>query len=156
MEIILKETIDTLGQEGDIVKVKPGYARNFLIPKKKAVLASKPNLATLKQEQEIIKARLEKQRKEALGLSGKIEGVTVTISRLAGEEDRLFGSVTTADIAEALEKDGIAIDRRAIIAKNSIKTLGIHTVQVKVGYQLTVDITVEVLAEGSEEVADEQ
>lgn len=150
MEIILKETIDTLGQEGDVVKVKPGYARNFLIPKKKAVLANKSNLSLLKQEQEFIKSRLEKQKQEAMSLSEKINGVTVTITRLAGEEERLFGSVTSSDIAEALEKNGVSIDKRAIIIKEPIKTIGEHLVQVKVGYQMTGDITVQVVAEGTE------
>jgi large subunit ribosomal protein L9 len=150
MEIILKETIDTLGQEGDVVKVKPGYARNFLIPKKKAVLANKSNLSLLKQEQEFIKSRLEKQKQEAMSLSEKISGVTVTITRLAGEEERLFGSVTSSDIAEALEKNGVTIDKRAIIIKEPIKTIGEHLVQVKVGYQMAGDITVQVVAEGTE------
>ncbi len=150
MEIILKETIDTLGQEGDLVKVKPGYGRNYLIPQNKAVLANKTNISLLKQEQKAIQARLDQQQHEAKSLSEKLEGITVSISRLAGEENRLFGSVTTADIADALAQNSVAVDRRSIIVKDAIKSLGDHIVQIKVGYQMTSDITVQVVAEGSE------
>jgi len=146
MELILKKTVETLGEEGDIVKVKPGYARNYLIPKKMAVLANKANLAQLQQEKAAIEARREKQRQEAESLSKKIAGVVIIIKHRVGEEDKLFGSVTAADISEKLTEMDIQIDKKNILLSEPLKTLGEFTVPVKVGYQMTSDITVQVAA----------
>jgi large subunit ribosomal protein L9 len=146
MELILKKTVETLGEEGDIVKVKPGYARNYLIPKKMAVLANKANLAQLEQEKAAIEARREKQRQEAESLSKKIAGVVITIKHRVGEEDKLFGSVTAADISEKLAEMDIQIDKKNILLSEPFKTLGEFNVPVKVGYQMTSDITVQVAA----------
>ena len=150
MEVILNRTID-LGLEGDIVKVKPGYARNYLIPQKMASLVTKQNLARLKQEQEAIQARLDREKKEAEALSAKLSGITIEIARRVGEEDRLFGSVTTADIAERLEQEGVSIDRKSINLNDPIKALGETKVGIKVGYQMTTEITVQVVPEVEEE-----
>ncbi|MDW7771804.1 MAG: 50S ribosomal protein L9 [Desulfobulbaceae bacterium] len=147
MEVILNKTIDNLGLEGDIVKVKPGYARNFLIPQKLAAPVTKQSLARLQQEQDAIQARREREKKNAELLSGKLSGITVTIARRVGEEDRLFGSVTTSDIAEKLAEQGVEIDRKAIVLNEPIKTLGDTTVTVKIGYQMTTGITVQVVPE---------
>jgi len=147
MEVILNKTIDTLGLEGDIVNVKPGYARNYLIPQQIAMLVSKQNLARLQQQKEAIEARLEKERKEAGTLSDKLSGVTIEIARRVGDEDRLFGSVTSADIADKLEEKGIKVDRRTILLKDPIKSLGETKVFVKVGYQLNTEIVVQVVPE---------
>jgi large subunit ribosomal protein L9 len=147
MEVILNKTIDNLGLEGDIVNVKPGYARNYLIPQKLAALVTSQNLARLKQEQEAIKARLEREKKNAESLSAQLSGITVIIPRRAGEENRLFGSVTTGDIAEKLTEQGIQIDRKAIILNEPIKTVGETNVSIKVGYQMTTEITVQVVPE---------
>lgn len=144
MELILKTTVETLGEEGDIVKVKPGYARNYLIPKKLAVLANKANLAVLEQEKATIEARREKQRQESESLSKKIAGAILEIQHRVGEEDKLFGSVTAADIAEKLAEMDIEIDKKNILLPEPIKTLGEFTVPIKVGYQMTSDITVQV------------
>src|SRR5210317_1320159 len=111
MELILKKTVDTLGEEGDIVKVKPGYARNYLIPKKMAVLANKTNLTLLEQEKAGIEARREKQRQEVESLSKKVSGTIITIEHRVGEEDKLFGSVTASDISEKLAEMDIEIDK---------------------------------------------
>lgn len=146
MELILKKTVETLGEEGDIVKVKPGYARNYLIPKKMAVLANKANLAQLEQEKASIEARREKQRQEAESLSKKIAGAVITIKHRVGEEDKLFGSVTAADISEKLAEMDIQIDKKNILLSEPLKTLGEFNVPVKVGYQMTSDITVQVAA----------
>jgi len=146
MELILKKTVETLGEEGDIVKVKPGYARNYLIPKKMAVLANKANLAQLEQEKAAIEARREKQRQEAESLSKKIAGAVITIKHRVGEEDKLFGSVTAADISEKLAEMDIQIDKKNILLSEPLKTLGEFNVPVKVGYQMTSDITVQVAA----------
>ncbi|MBW2466745.1 MAG: 50S ribosomal protein L9 [Deltaproteobacteria bacterium] len=145
MELILKKTVDTLGEEGDIVKVKPGYGRNYLIPKKIAVIANKANLALLEQEKAVIEARKEKQRQEAEELSKKISGTSITIEHRVGEEDKLFGSVTTADIAEKLAELDIQINKKNILLVEPIKTLGEVVVPIKVGYQTTSEITVNVV-----------
>ena len=145
MELILKQTVDNLGEEGDIVKVKPGYGRNYLIPKKIAVMATKANVAQLEQERAAIQARKERLRLETETLSKKIAGTTVTISQRVGEEDRLFGSVSSADIAEKLAELGFKVDRKKILLSEPIKTLGETVVGVKIGYQTTADITVQVV-----------
>ena len=147
MEVILNKTIDNLGLEGDIVKVKPGYARNFLIPQQMAVPVSKQNLARLQQEKDAIEARLERERKEAEALSAKLSGITIEIARRVGEDDRLFGSVTSADIAEKLDAKGITVDRKSIVLNDPIKSLGDTKVAVKVGFQMTTEITVQVVPE---------
>ena len=145
MELILKKTVESLGEEGDIVKVKPGYARNYLIPKKMAVLANKANLTLLEQEKATIVARREKQRQEADSLSEKISGTIITIAHRVGEEDKLFGSVTAADIAAKLAEINIQVDKKNVLLTEPIKTLGEAIVPIKVGYQMTSEITVQVV-----------
>jgi len=146
MELILKKTIDNLGEEGDIVKVKPGFGRNYLIPQQLAVLATKSHKAQLETEQEAILARKAQQRQESDDLAKKLSGITVTISKRAGEEDKLYGSVSTSEIAEKLSEIGIEIDKRKINMDDQIKTLGVTMVSVKVGYQMSTEIKVEVVA----------
>jgi len=145
MELILKKTVESLGEEGDIVKVKPGYARNYLIPRKIAVMASKSNLAILDQEKATIAARRNKQRQEAESLAKKISGSIITIQHRVGEEEKLFGSVTAADIAEKMVEMDIQVDKKNILLPEPIKTLGEFAVPVKVGYQTTSEITVQVI-----------
>ncbi len=144
MEIILKETIDTLGQIGDVVTVKPGYARNYLLPKGLAVPATKANLALLEQQKAAIEARRRKQQQEAEELAAKLAGATVVIEQRVGDEDRLFGSVTAADIAAKLGEMGIAVDKKQILLDEPIKTLGEKEVAVKTGYQQTATLVVKV------------
>ncbi len=144
MEIILKETIDTLGQIGDVVKVKPGYARNYLLPKGLAVPATKANLAILEQQKAAIEARRQRQQQEAEELAKKLAGATVVIEQRVGEEDRLFGSVTGADIAAKLTELGIEIDKKQILLDEPIKTIGDKEVTIKTGYQQTATIIVKV------------
>ena len=145
MELILKQTVDSLGEEGDIVKVKPGYARNYLIPQKLGVIADKANLAILEQEGASINARREKQNEAAEALSKKLSGTTVTIEQRVGEEDRLFGSVTSADIVKKLAELNIAVEKKKVLLPEPIKSLGETAVPVKVGYQMTTDIMVQVV-----------
>jgi large subunit ribosomal protein L9 len=145
MELILKQTVDNLGQEGDIVKVKPGYARNYLIPKQFAVPADKSSLAMLEQERAAIDARRERQTMETDALTKKLAGTTITIAQRAGEENRLFGSVSSADIADKLAELGITVDRKKILLAEPIKSLGDTTVSVKTGFQKTAEITVQVV-----------
>jgi large subunit ribosomal protein L9 len=145
MELILKKTVESLGEEGDIVKVKSGYARNYLIPKKMAVLANKTNLNLLEQKKATIEARREKQRQEAESLSKKISGTIINIKHRVGEEDKLFGSVTAADISEKLAEMNIQIDKKNVLLAEPIKALGEIIVPIKVGYQMTSEITVQVV-----------
>jgi large subunit ribosomal protein L9 len=154
MEIILKETIDTLGLEGEIVKVKPGYARNFLIPQQKAVAVNKATLARLQHEQQAISTRRDIEQRKAEALAAKLEAKVVTLTRRVGSENRLFGSVGTKDIAEQLTKNVVTIDRRSIMLSEPIKNVGETKVTIKVGYQMTTQITVQVVAEGREDTAE--
>jgi large subunit ribosomal protein L9 len=151
MELILKQTVESLGEEGDIVKVKSGYARNYLIPKKIGVVANKANLALLEQEKTAINSRREKQREVAESLSKKLSGTTITIEQRVGEEDKLFGSVTSTDVTQKLAELDIAVEKKNILLGEPIKTLGEHTVAVKVGFQTTTDITVHVVPLAEEE-----
>ncbi|PID72814.1 MAG: 50S ribosomal protein L9 [Desulfobulbus propionicus] len=144
MEIILRETIDTLGLEGEVVKVKPGYARNYLIPQKKAVLVTPEALAELEQKRQDIEARLAEQKKDADKLAAQLADKTFIITKRVGDDNRLFGSVTNADIAVAIEDQGIKFDKKNIVLKNPIKEIGEYKVTVKVGYQTTTDIAVQV------------
>lgn len=145
MELILKETISTLGQEGAIVNVKAGYGRNYLLPHGKAVLANAQNKSILDRSLATIKAKLEQERQQAEGLSKKLAGITITIVQLAGDDSRLFGSVTSTDIHQKLAEMGIAIDKKQIVLADPIKTLGEFTVKIKVGFQMTTDIIVKIV-----------
>lgn len=151
MELILKETITSLGREGDIVKVKPGYGRNYLLPMGKAVVADARNKAILERNKAAIESRLAKERKEAETLAKKLAGISVEIPQLVGEDERLFGSVTSSDILEKLQELNIDIDKRQIVLPNPIKTLGETTVPIKVGFEMTADIQVKVVPQESGE-----
>lgn len=153
MEVILKKTIDTLGREGEVVKVKPGYARNYLIPQNLAASVNKASLSRLQKEQEAIAKRIDEEKKNAEGLSAKLDNIVVSIARRVGDENRLFGSVNTADIAEKLGELGVSIDRRSIMLTEPIKSIGESQVAIKVGYQMTTDVTVQVVPEAADEKA---
>ena len=146
MEVILNETIDTLGREGDIVKVKPGYGRNYLLPQKKAVFANETNKALFEQRKAEIEARLEEETKTAESLAKKLAGTIITIAMLTSDEERLFGSVTASDISKKLEEEtGMTLDKKSILLADPIKELGETTVACKVGFQTTADIIVQVV-----------
>lgn len=145
MELILKETIANLGREGEVVKVKDGYGRNYLLPQGKAVVATAENLANLEKNRAIIAARLAKEQQLAEELAKKISGLTLTIEQLAGNDSRLFGSVTAADICAKLATQDVQVDKKQVVLPEPIKTLGAAKVQVKVGYNVTAEITVEVV-----------
>ena len=147
MEVILKKTVDTLGEEGDIVTVKPGYGRNYLIPTNKAVLKNKENQTLLEQQRTTIEARKNKHRDEADALAEKIEGCTVVLEQKVGEDNKLYGSVSSADIAVALAKLGVEIDRKKIMLENPIRAIGETTVPVKIAFQRVADLKVEVIPE---------
>ena len=145
MELILKETISSLGQEGAVVKVRPGYGRNYLLPQGKAVLATKENLAVLEKNRAIIAARLAKEQKNAEDIAKKISGLAIVIEQLAGEDERLFGSVTSADICAKLASFDVQIDKKQILLPEPIKTLGATKVQIKVGYNVGAEINISVV-----------
>ncbi len=151
MEVILKKTIDTLGREGEVVNVKPGYARNYLIPQKMASTVDKANLARLQRERAAIEKRHKEEKKNAEELAARLENVIVEISRKVGGEGRLFGSVNTVDIADRLAELGITLDRRTIMLADPIKKTGETKVTVKVGYQMSTEITVQVVPEAAPE-----
>ena len=147
MDVILREDIDKLGARGQVVQVASGYARNFLLPKRLAVAATEANKKIVEQERQSHLRKEAKQKTEAEDLGKMMAGVTVTISQKAGENDQLFGSVTSKDIADGLEAQGYNIDRRKIQLDNPIKTLGEHKVTVRLHREVTAEITVSVLKE---------
>lgn len=150
MELILKETIDSLGREGDVVKVKPGYARNYLLPQGKAVQATKENIAALEQSKAEIQARLDEQHKKAEALFKKLSGITLEFEELAADDDKLFGSVTANDIFDRLAKKNIEVERRNIFLSEPIKVLGQKKISIKVGFDLEAEITINIAAQAPE------
>ncbi|MFI5303307.1 MAG: 50S ribosomal protein L9 [Nitrospiria bacterium] len=144
MKVILKEDVDHLGKMGNLVDVKDGFARNFLIPNRKAVLATDRNTKELEHEKKIIDVKLKKIRKEAESLGEKIQALTLHIQVQAGEGDKLFGSVTSQDIADALERESIAIDKKKILLEKPLKELGLFPVPIKLHADVIANIKVSV------------
>ena len=147
MEVILREDVDKLGHRGQVVKVAAGYARNSLLPKRLAVPATDANKKIVEQERAAALRREAKEAADAADLGKMVETVTLTIAQKAGENEQLFGSVTSKDIAEALEKQGYQIDRRKIQLPEPIKTLGEFKVPVRLHRDVTVDVAVNVVRE---------
>lgn len=131
MKIILKERVTNLGSSGDILEVKDGYARNFLIPKGLALAATPGNLKALEYEKSLRITRAKKEKKKALALVEKLKDISCTIKVKAGEDDRIFGSVTSLDIKKALGRQGIELDKKSILLAENIKTLGIYHALIK-------------------------
>ena len=142
MEVILREDIEKLGSRGEVVKVANGYARNFLIPKRLAVAATESNKKIVEQERQAHLRREAKAEGEAQDLAKMMNGVTVTIRQKAGENDQLFGSVTSKDVADALAAQNYTIDRRKIQLEEAIKQLGEFKVPVRLHKNVTAEITV--------------
>ncbi|HEC97588.1 MAG TPA: 50S ribosomal protein L9 [Nitrospirae bacterium] len=147
MKIILRENVETLGNMGDIVMVKKGFARNYLLPRNLAVEANPRNINEFEHHKRIIQEKVSKVRNAAQILAEKIVSKPVIIKAKAGEEDRLFGSVTNIDIQKALKKSGFDIEKRKIILDEPIKRLGEYTVKVKFHHEITVNLTVQVSRE---------
>jgi large subunit ribosomal protein L9 len=147
MLVILKENVENLGRIGDVVKVSDGYARNFLIPNKKVVAANENNLTAIEHQKKMLDKKRAAEKVSAEELSKKISGFACNISRKTGEKDKLFGSVTTGDIADALKAGGIEIEKRSIHIKEPIKTLGVHTVEIKLLPEVTTQLKVWVVKE---------
>ena len=144
MKVILQENVPKLGQKGEIKDVADGYARNYLLPRGFAVEASAGKIQELKMMDAKKSRRAEKEREEAVAFAGTLEGKVFTIKATAGEGGRLFGSVTTADIAKALQEEGIKVDRKKIEMGDPIKTLGRHAVEVKLYPQVSVSVAINV------------
>jgi large subunit ribosomal protein L9 len=147
MKVILREDVEKLGKAGDVVKVADGFGRNYLIPRQLAVPANVRNLKALEHDRRVIEARAKKTRKSAESLAEKLVAVSLTISAKAGEEGKLFGAITSRDIAEAMEKAGVPVDRKTVLLQDPIKKLGDYKVKIKAGSDLHPEITVSVVAE---------
>ena len=147
MKVILQENVANLGKVGEIVKVKDGYGRNYLVPNQLAVIADERNVARMEHQRRTADARAQKLVGEAKALAEKLSQTAVTIRRQAGEENKIFGSVTNRDIAEALAAEGFAIDKKQIVVDESIiKNLGVFNVAVKLAPEVSADVKVYVIA----------
>jgi large subunit ribosomal protein L9 len=150
-KILLREDIDTLGGRGEIIKVKAGYARNYLLPQGLATLATKANIKQIEGERSALLKKSAQEKSTAELQAGQMGNVSLSFERKAGETGQLFGSVTSMDIAEALKAKGYETDRRKIVMKDAIKETGDFTVGVKLHREVTVQIPVSVRAEGEAE-----
>ena len=146
IQVILREDVPTLGKSGEVVRVKPGYARNYLIPRELAVLATTKNVSHIEHEKARITSLKAKAQKETQSLADKLASVSVTIQKPVGAEDKLFGSVTAKEIEAALALEGIRIDKKRTALAEPIKTLGVHEVPVKLGNEVTATLKVWVVA----------
>ena len=147
MEVILREDVEKLGSRGQVVNVTPGYARNFLLPKRLAVAATDANRKIVEQEKQAHLRREAKFKTEAADLAKLLEGVSVTITQKAGENDQLFGSVTAKDIVDALERRNFSVDRRKVHLEEPIKQLGEYKVPIRLHREVTIEIGVHVVKE---------
>jgi large subunit ribosomal protein L9 len=147
MQVILRERMDNLGDAGEVVDVKPGYARNYLIPQGLAYEASEANLRRIDRERAQVSKRAEEQLVGARARAATLEGVSVTFNARAGQEGRLFGSITSTDIADRLAEQGIEIDRRQIELEEPIKALGVFSVPVRLHADVRPEIKVWVIKE---------
>jgi large subunit ribosomal protein L9 len=147
MQVILVSDVDNLGQIGDVVNVKPGYARNFLLPKKLAVSASTGSAKRLAHEKRLAELEAMKARAADELLVGRVRDKSVTIARKVGEQDKLYGSVTAIDIEEALAEEGLEVDRKKIQLAEPIKAAGVYDVPIKLRADLSTEIKVWVVAE---------
>jgi len=155
MEVILKEDVDNLGHRGDVVKVAEGYGRNFLLPRKLAMQATDANKAVIEQMKSASARRSATEKAQAEEVVAKLAPVALSFTRKSGENGQLFGSVTSADIAAALEAKGFEVDRRKIQLADPIKTVGDYEVAIKLYREVTAHVKVKVQAEATEEVAAE-
>ena len=145
MDVILLKDVNSLGTTGDIVKVKPGYARNFLVPRGIALRASKQNLAIAKERKRVIRNRAGRAQKVYIDLSNSLTKAELTIEVQVGEEERMFGSITSQDIYQALLDKGISVDRHTIQLKEPIKALGVYNIPVKVTPDLIPELKLYVI-----------
>jgi large subunit ribosomal protein L9 len=150
MEVILREHVDNLGRRGEVVKVADGYARNYLLPRKLALLVTEGNKKQIEREKVKFDAKEAEEQKVAQAMAERIANVDVEIARKVGETDALYGSVTSSDIAEALAKKGFELDRRKLVLQEPIKKLGEFSIPVKLHREVTAQIKLRVVAEGGD------
>ncbi|WP_282609628.1 50S ribosomal protein L9 [Pelagibius sp. Alg239-R121] len=150
MEIILLERIEKLGQMGEVVSVKPGFARNYLLPQKKALRATKVNLEQFETQKAQLEAENLERKGEAEKVAEKMDGLSIIVIRQAGESGQLYGSVTNRDISDAVSEAGFTIDRKQVSLNAVIKTLGMHTVKVVLHPEVSVDVNVNVARSAEE------
>lgn len=150
MKVILKDNIENLGRKGDIVEIAPGYGRNYLIPKKLALEVSLSNMKMIEMEQQALKKRLEKEVSSYQELIQQLNQTTLSFVRKAGEKDIIFGSVSSSDVKEALDKVGFEIDKKKILLIEPIKRLGNFTVAIKVYHEQQAEVKIEVIKEEEE------
>jgi large subunit ribosomal protein L9 len=147
MEIILQEDVPNVGNIGEVVKVRDGFGRNYLIPRGLALLADNRNLRVLEHQKRLAAVKKDRAQKEAQSLGDKIAALSLVIPARAGEEDRLFGSITNQDIEKAIQAQGITIERRKIVLTEPIKQLGAHTVPIHLSSNVHVNVIVQVIRE---------
>jgi len=147
LQVVLRESLKNLGKSGDLVRVRPGYARNFLLPRLLAVYATETNVARIEHEKREALNRAAKQKGEHEAIAKKLSGLTLTIKRKVGADDRMYGSVTAKDVAAELAKLGHEVDRRKIELGDSLKTLGMHDVTLRLAAEVTATFKVEVAKE---------
>jgi large subunit ribosomal protein L9 len=152
VELILLERVENLGQMGQVVKVRPGFARNYLLPQKKALRATKENLAYFEKQRAQLEAQNLKRKGEAEEVAKKLDGLSVVLVRQAGESGQLYGSVSARDIADAITAAGFTVEKRQIILDKQLKTLGLHKLRVGLHPEVSVSVTVNV-AQSEEEAA---
>ena len=145
LEVILTQDVDNLGNAGQVVRVKPGYGRNYLLPRGLALLATRGNKSQLEHQRRAIEAAQSEVRKEHEALAKKVEKATVSIARKQGEDEKLFGSVSSKDIVDALAAQGIALDRKIIKLPSAIKSIGSHEVKVRFSQHVQVALKVNVV-----------
>ena len=147
MEVILREHVDNLGRRGDVVKVTPGYARNYLLPRKLALAVTENNKRQIEREKKLAETRDAEERAAADAIAARIAALDLAIARRVGENDTLYGSVTSADVAQALQAKGFDIDKRKITLPEPLKALGETTVPVKIHRDVTAQVKVRVVAD---------
>ncbi|RUM87915.1 MAG: 50S ribosomal protein L9 [Thermodesulfatator sp.] len=145
MEVILRAHVPKLGKPGDVVRVKDGYARNYLLPKGLAIPANRKNLAAMERERRIILAKAERERKKHMSVAERLEALTLTIPQRVIEEDRLYGSVSAQDIVAELEKQGIQISRKQVLLEAPIKTLGEYEVPIRISPEVVATLKIQVV-----------
>jgi large subunit ribosomal protein L9 len=141
MKVVLRKDVEKLGRQGSIVEVADGYARNYLIPKGFALVATEGNIKKVEEEKKQERIKYEREKNRALKIAEKISKITCTIRKQVGDENKIFGSVTSADISEALREEGIEIDKRNIEVED-IKTLGVYSAKIKLHPEVIVDVKV--------------
>ncbi|MBD5558244.1 MAG: 50S ribosomal protein L9 [Desulfovibrio sp.] len=156
MKLILRADVENLGSLGDVVEVKPGYGRNYLLPQGLAMVASPANLKVFEQERNKLQARMDALRAEARGLAARLEALKVVIPMHVGENDKLYGSVTSTIIGDAIAEQGLEVDRRRILMDAPIRTLGEHPVRVRLHADVIAVVPVQVVSDHQPEVTEEE